>query len=212
MISAHASRSDGSSPRVRGTRWRRSARRIRSRFIPARAGNAFGPWRRVTSAMAGSSPRVRGTRCRASATRPVHPRACGERVLRFTRSPDDDGSSPRVRGTPVRRVAAADHLPVHPRACGERRSPSGLMAELAYGSSPRVRGTRHAWSDRRSRCRFIPARAGNASGARPPDRGRGRFIPARAGNAATRRGRRSMSGSSPRVQGTQFWSKRTTCR
>ena len=52
----------GSSPRVRGTRYRQHRRTWLTRFIPARAGN---------------------TRCRRSGPgrTPVHPRACGEHPI-----------------------------------------------------------------------------------------------------------------------------------
>ena len=70
----------GSSPRVRGTDARSSARLGGGRFIPACAGN-------------GRSSRL--------ARRPpsVHPRVCGERSLRKIVQTNASGSSPRVRGT-----------------------------------------------------------------------------------------------------------------
>ncbi len=72
---------DGSSPRLRGTRYRLAAGQDSGRFIPAPAGNTPPPPRSP------SAP-------------PVHPRACGEhgevRLGRFVQV----GSSPRLRGTP----------------------------------------------------------------------------------------------------------------
>ncbi len=153
----------GSSPRVRGTRFRVRSSSRAYRFIPARAGNAH------------SARRPR----QASA---VHPRACGERDaddLRLDRMP---GSSPRVRGTRLRCVGhgllrrfiparagnafasscAIAAISVHPRACGERLV---WICRPVYcgGSSPRVRGTRILGQIRPFRGRFIPARAGNAA-------------------------------------------------
>ena len=113
--------STGSSPRVRGTGYRASARAWGIRFIPARAGNG-----RLASGTGRGST--------------VHPRACGERQLDVVRELVDCGSSPRVRGTvthcrspllPVRFIPAragnghgsagsGRAVPVHPRACGER--------------------------------------------------------------------------------------------
>ena len=70
----------GSSPRVRGTRSRRSSSKRPQRFIPACAGNTRTPGR-------------------GSITGAVHPRVCGEHVSRYGTDRSDDGSSPRVRGT-----------------------------------------------------------------------------------------------------------------
>ncbi len=131
----------GSSPRVRGTRYRSARSRRWCRFIPACAGNAVYFHR--------PSPLLT-----------VHPRVCGERA----RYPGEDihhlGSSPRVRGTRSRLAQpgsqrrfipacagnAAICTPlcttalVHPRVCGERVVGLGAVAGIA-GSSPRVRGT-----------------------------------------------------------------------
>ncbi len=70
----------GSSPRVRGTQWRKIAVPDSLRFIPACAGNAF-----ISTA--------------SVASKTVHPRVCGERSIIFSWSTDSIGSSPRVRGT-----------------------------------------------------------------------------------------------------------------
>ena len=70
----------GSSPRVRGTGWRRLDSFRAARFIPARAGNRRSPG---------------GAQGRAS----VHPRACGEQHVKCASMRRDAGSSPRVRGT-----------------------------------------------------------------------------------------------------------------
>ena len=92
-------------------------------------------------------------------------------------------------------------MPVHHRACGEHNCRCRIAGNDG-GSSPRVRGTRHSRWLRRSRERFIPARAGNTqhshsgcsakNGSSPRVRGTlcsgccfrlmDRFIPARAGN------------------------------
>ena len=72
----------GSSPRVRGTRYYAHLTFIRSRFIPACAGNT------VLKAM-------------PAAVGPVHPRVCGEHLSDVVPSLLSSGSSPRVRGTPI---------------------------------------------------------------------------------------------------------------
>ncbi len=151
----------GSSPRVRGTRVGSGRTVIRNRFIPARAGNT----RRF---------------CFSSFESSVHPRACGEHRSRSARTRPACGSSPRVRGT--RSIFYAEEqsrrfIParagntntiawspgsstVHPRACGEHgKGPASCGP--AFGSSPRVRGTRAGHVQRAVRRRFIPARAGN---------------------------------------------------
>ena len=111
----------------------------------------------------------------------VHPRACGEQGGRDPLRHQCTGSSPRVRGTGRRGSQSPDGRrfiparagnspswrrkwlgrPVHPRACGEQVDFAD-DTDLAYGSSPRVRGT-VGFGNRCIRCdRFIPARAGNS--------------------------------------------------
>ena len=70
----------GSSPRVRGTEPTSHCQRLRSRFIPACAGNS-------------------GTRRRRPVSTTVHPRVCGEQGFGKNRPNFSFGSSPRVRGT-----------------------------------------------------------------------------------------------------------------
>ena len=170
----------GSSPRLRGTRSRRSAiepapvhpracgehavacaARRRGRFIPAPAGNTR---RRASQSVSvGSSPRLRGTRDRAERTHlrvTVHPRACGEHAVGADATSRQAGSSPRLRGT---------------------RRPA-LLRLSESGSSPRLRGTL------RPGLRCVDAQ---------------RFIPAPAGNThATARSATRCDGSSPRLRGT----------
>ncbi len=192
----------GSSPRVRGTRRRRSGHRARSRFIPARAGNALAS--------------LMERQCR-----PVHPRACGERLLVERHECMEFGSSPRVRGTRVRehpqrnvirfiparagnahrQHRLADHQAVYPRACGERVFHL-VLQDGQVGSSPRVRGTLMIARRLFIIMRFIPARAGNAGRTmpRPP---RLQVHPRACGERTdAMKAFRHVSGSSPRVRGT----------
>ena len=91
---------------------------------------------------------------------PVHPRACGEHLIRTPCDFADPGSSPRVRGT--RRVTMAQvvgcrfiparagntALPsppaarktVHPRACGEHPFRKGCPREEVLVSEEQVKG------------------------------------------------------------------------
>ena len=192
----------GSSPRVRGTPVTSKPAARKSRFIPARAGNAYPPGHIVFES-------------------PVHPRACGERCQFIPWPAMDGGSSPRVRGTPgcefddlrARRFiparagnaeATTKHgmcSPVHPRACGERTHAQNALCACP-GSSPRVRGTHVPRPFELHHRRFIPARAGNAT-----DRSGCRTRPAVHPRACGERSvhaihARVFAGSSPRVRGT----------
>ena len=158
--------STGSSPRLRGTAWRRGFWINSSRFIPAPAGNS----KPVGRPRPGES---------------VHPRACGEQAPRRKSAPSSDGSSPRLRGTATSRrfpLRFVRFIPapagnswrscppsrwrsVHPRACGEQRTTNKNDSSI-FGSSPRLRGTVYAVGLGGDRSRFIPAPAGN----RPGDR------------------------------------------
>ncbi len=151
----------GSSPRVRGTDWKRRCAIRRQRFIPAGAGN-----RQFFSEMPYQSP--------------VHPRGCGEQKTQRNSPAAARGSSPRVRGTgllhdllavAVRFIPAgagnSNHgcsmsilPPVHPRGCGEQVTLT-TAGGTSNGSSPRVRGTDLFTRKPRSEYRFIPAGAGN---------------------------------------------------
>ncbi len=134
----------GSSPQVRGTRNKNAYHPASRRFIPAGAGNTNKPQRCAT-------------------VFPVHPRRCGEHAPSSSSLSAEAGSSPQVRGTPqtpLRRRRSLRFIPagagntpsaihsylicsVHPRRCGEHclfHHPSSSR----HGSSPQVRGTRHA--------------------------------------------------------------------
>ena len=193
----------GSSPRLRGTPEDGPAQRDPLRFIPAPAGN-------TTRQPDGR----RGI--------PVHPRACGEHSGCSATTTGSTGSSPRLRGTLRLRVSPLQHLrfipapagntrrlplprrtrPVHPRACGEHAL-YGYLLGLPSGSSPRLRGTPVNPQFERCLPGFIPAPAGNTAAscapAWPPTvhpRACGEHVPVfiRA---------LSVSGSSPRLRGTQ---------
>ena len=73
-------RMTGSSPRMRGTRHRRSVRSLRAGIIPAYAGNT-------------------GWYVSRYAARRDHPRVCGEHHGRVVKTSPTQGSSPRMRGT-----------------------------------------------------------------------------------------------------------------
>ena len=172
----------GSSPRGRGTRRRCGFARGERRFIPARAGNARTS-RSGSPRPNGSSPRGRGTRA---------PRPPPQPRPRFI--PARAGNAEKSAG-----YAAASA--VHPRAGGERLE-AAHEARYPIGSSPRGRGTRRSRDVRDGERRFIPARAGNARPAGPPDRPRP--VHPRAGGERENGPENLVfrAGSSPRGRGT----------
>ena len=211
----------GSSPRLRGTHGEAQALGVVPRFIPAFAGNTHG-------------------RVAALPWQPVHPRVCGEHSSSVSAASIRAGSSPRLRGTPAdetERGRADRFIPafagntetgdqgrvvvtVHPRVCGEHGAAGGSLIGKG-GSSPRLRGTPVGDRVRVLVTRFIPAFAGNTTGAKLVDgifdgsspRLRGtrprsarsvrsrRFIPAFAGNTAMGTTRALMPPVHPRVCG-----------
>ena len=152
----------------------------------------------------------------------VHPHVCGERINSLFAPVEDTGSSPRVWGTPLPTkaptyparfiptcVGNAFHVPsvrldgaVHPHVCGERDSESVFVLQHT-GSSPRVWGTRSAFTLQSLSGRFIPTCVGNAW----PREIRGITRPVHPHVCGERWGFAwwisGRSGSSPRVWGTQ---------
>ena len=151
----------GSSPRMRGTPPQTLPPMIRTRIIPAYAGNTC---RNV----------------RLPANRRDHPRVCGEHRSRVWTRLTRAGSSPRMRGTrfgmrPSRDTGriipayAGNTMAVmfsrievrdHPRVCGEHAAICSC-AVTSTGSSPRMRGTRVLRPEPGIRTGIIPAYAGN---------------------------------------------------
>ena len=154
---------DGSSPRMRGKHASYGFIQAFSRIIPAHAGQT-----------------ECGTRARGRRT--DHPRACGANRLLDEGARASDGSSPRMRGKlllchlvglRIRIIPAhAGQTPAtwpnqrpaadHPRACGANPWWWPLV-HLRSGSSPRMRGKRHAQIPVLLPVRIIPAHAGQTS-------------------------------------------------
>ena len=193
----------GSSPQVRGTHSISRQGKPLSRFIPAGAGN------------------TQGRRCGLCADS-VHPRRCGEHILRKDTGAPSIGSSPQVRGTlkgagvdcaQIRFIPAGagntrrawwgcGSNPVHPRRCGEHAL--GISAtEASTGSSPQVRGTRPSITSGSAPSRFIPAGAGNTAATMATAR-ISSVHPRRCGEHAVAVNDWAQNGgSSPQVRGTQ---------
>ena len=197
-----AAQARGSSPRMRGTAVGHRANFMGQRFIPAHAGNRFA---RRPSPLPLS----------------VHPRACGEQLLRPLLGQTTRGSSPRMRGTgfgaglaagsyrfiPAHagnsrlRVANSSCSAVHPRACGEQTSRDSRNG-YANGSSPRMRGTVRSAGRATRECRFIPAHAGNSGAVKAHDT-QSPVHPRACGEQASHlEPSPASAGSSPRMRGT----------
>ena len=150
----------------------------------------------------------------------AHPRVCGENLLDGDPPVTTSGSSPRVRGkhtagAPLRpdpglipACAGKTGRPrtrpwrsgAHPRVCGENPA-AATNAEVARGSSPRVRGKRRARGGVGALRGLIPARAGKTDiqGCRY---GSAEAHPRACGeNPLARSHARRSVGSSPRVRG-----------
>ena len=156
---------NGSSPRARGTDLLKQLPHQHRRFIPASAGN--GRFSGVKGSMATVHPRERGERCgkevRACAAAGSSPRARGTGVT-WPAHQSSERFIPASAGNGVPWPLHAIQGAVHPRERGER---SGRRRDNhhRHGSSPRARGTvpqAPGWTTLR---RFIPASAGNGSGA-----------------------------------------------
>ena len=150
----------GSSPRMRGKQTVSRFAGVRSRIIPAHAGQ---------------TRRIQGS----SSTATDHPRACGANSQLGVPLPPVVGSSPRMRGKRVRARASATRAriipahagqthrmqrgfmagPDHPRACGANVH-TAYQLRFPAGSSPRMRGKRLHDRCHRQRGRIIPAHAG----------------------------------------------------
>jgi len=188
---------------MRGTLFNAPPPRRYRRFIPAHAGNTFK-----------ASDPVYLTA--------VHPRASGEHRFKQRGVFLDFGSSPRMRGTPIFFLISSGFLrfipahagntsklnpyhisrSVHPRACGEH-SQLLMVVKNSCGSSPRMRGTHSHTAFLVWDLRFIPAHAGNTI----PTFGirkKPTVHPRACGeHSVMRLASVSMSGSSPRMRGTQ---------
>ena len=192
----------GRSPRVRGSLSSRVSRALRSRSIPACAGEP------LTTVMTPSIVEV-------------DPRVCGGALTTTYIIPPSEGRSPRVRGSPKSKssvmvpygsipACAGEPIPVEhvsvirrvdPRVCGGAE----LWADPAMratGRSPRVRGSPSASRSNLLISRSIPACAGEPEGG-DGRRGLRRVDPRVCGGAysrsfiAVRR-----AGRSPRVRGS----------
>ncbi len=135
----------------------------------------------------------------SSPRRGLSPRVRGNRPFRVA----DQlrvGSIPACAGEPISPTPRADSDRVYPRVCGGTNY-VGLLGDIRYGLSPRVRGNRRRQRQSRTRLWSIPACAGEPP-TRPAPSASMRVYPRVCGG--TQRGSRSRCGAaglSPRVRG-----------
>ena len=165
MTGPGASVRDGSSPRVRGTRYGRDLRstalavhpRVRGEHVDAhRNGRDL---RRFIPACAGNSSTARRS---PSFLTPVHPRVRGEQHCPGIVAPLCRRFIPACAGNATAMPLALGARAVHPRVCGEQpgRSPSDGWRPVRF--IPAYAGNTATPLSLVSACRFIPAYAGNA--------------------------------------------------
>ena len=204
-----AHNSTGSSPRMRGTLISAVNPRLDHVIIPAYAGNT------------GYHPaRHRQTR--------DHPRVCGEHLRARPEGCAGWGSSPRMRGTQsvhTSRMSVHGIIPAyagntsffqrsssnyrdHPRVCGEH-FPIVACCGMAWGSSPRMRGTPRPLPSPMFGTGIIPAYAGNTLQSSGITRHIPGIIPAYAGNTTDLGTYWPMAWDHPRVCGEHKTLKRT---
>ena len=148
---AHNAPISGSSPRVRGKLWLRGVAALRSRIIPACAGQTA------------TSPLI-------FSMTTDHPRVCGANLGRVISGRPFYGSSPRVRGKlrdllcrhagfriipacagqTCSQTPSRDRVSDHPRVCGANPVVPHRGGREA-GSSPRVRGKQFDFTEKQGR-------------------------------------------------------------
>ena len=160
-LTVRAGDAPGSSPLARGTPRESKPSTIRSRLIPARAGNT------AASSAAGSAssahPRSRGE----------HADCTGVSRLVFGSSPLARGTQPTITciiagfrliparaGNTLSGATSPRSAAAHPRSRGEHKLNDSCV-HCWHGSSPLARGTPEGESDSSPVVRLIPARAGN---------------------------------------------------
>ena len=194
--------SQGSSPRMRGTRGYQDGARTEAGLIPTYAGNTHNVDNVLSVLWA-------------------HPHVCGEHLPSPSASLDDWGSSPRMRGTRCTTfwdlagvgliptyagnthcgIGAESVMWAHPHVCGEH---SSILRSTgpSVGSSPRMRGTRPHGRRHTVPDGLIPTYAGNT----PVRTARLRFTRAHPHVCGEHSygvpHRLQVLGSSPRMRGT----------
>ena len=192
---------EGPSPRLRGKRCWPPPSTPPRRSIPAPAGK---------------------TRSTGSATGPesVHPRACGENIMRGRASSQICGPSPRLRGKPEAHsqasmtersipapagktepgTSSARAARVHPRACGENVD-IAAQSIATRGPSPRLRGKRSRVAWGAAVVGSIPAPAGKTSENRPGQEAVAVHPRACGENPGSMTAAEGIAGPSPRLRG-----------
>ena len=123
------------------------------------------------------------------------PTPAGERALRII--PAHAG---QTNASPLKRCPKPDH----PRACGANQQRAG-EAQLACGSSPRMRGKRHPPSPCNPVMRIIPAHAGQTVSNSSRTSARSDHPRACGANLTADDAHASTAGSSPRMRGKHLF-------
>ena len=195
-------KTDGPSPRGRGSRGRRRLHHAVARSIPAWAGEP--PIRRWRTRRPRVHPRVGGgaREGREGRTRPVGPSPRGRGSQnRVRRNRPALRSIPAWAGEPGARITAVSVSKVHPRVGGGARS-SPSSVRWRSGPSPRGRGSRPMLREPWDLVRSIPAWAGEPEAYRILS-GKLQVHP-RVGGGAAHRPQRApgVRGPSPRGRGS----------
>ena len=143
-MNVKVSTTPGSPPRMRGKDGDVVAQPAGAGITPAHAGKSSG--KGVGYQLAGD-----------------HPRACGEKLLRWWLVAGVTGITPAHAGKRGSSSCSLSGCGDHPRACGEKKMLS-LMNFPITGSPPRMRGKGTPSRTRRPSLRITPAHAGKSTG------------------------------------------------
>ena len=174
----------GSSPRMRGTPGRSHVSVRMAGIIPAYAGNTCRPLPYSTPSR-------------------DHPRVCGEHAFLATDLRVRIGIIPAYAGNTRCDRRGREIMRDHPRVCGEHLR-AEIYCSILWGSSPRMRGTRHHRFRRGVGPWIIPAYAGNTRLSSKKGYPSGDHPRVCGEHALFASAKADPLGSSPRMRGTPY--------